>query len=155
MKNLLMLLAAAGLMAACSQRQSLTLSAADQEAIRMTSRDAVKLWNDKGDVAGYVHLYYTPDAVILPPNGKAVKGHDDIASFLGSFPPVVIQFSELEMAGSGDMAFVHGAYKLTPRDSTGISDEGKFIEIWQRQRDGSWKTTHDIFNSDLPLFPGR
>lgn len=119
----------------------------------MTSRDAVKLWNDKGDVAGYVHLYYTAGAVILPPNGKAVNGHDDIARFLGSFPPVFIQFTELEMSGSGDIAFVHGAYKLTPRDSTGISDEGKFIEIWQRQADGSWKTTHDMFSSDLPLIP--
>ena len=30
------------------------------------------------------------------------------------------------------------------------ADDGKYIEIWKRQADGSWKIAYDIFNSDLP-----
>jgi ketosteroid isomerase-like protein len=29
-------------------------------------------------------------------------------------------------------------------------DSGKFIEVWRRQGDGSWKIADDIFNSSLP-----
>ena len=35
-----------------------------------------------------------------------------------------------------------------------IPDHGKYIEIWRRQSDGSWKVALDIFNSDLPLPEG-
>jgi len=30
-------------------------------------------------------------------------------------------------------------------------DSSKYIEIWKRQADGSWKVAFDIFNSDLSL----
>ena len=32
-----------------------------------------------------------------------------------------------------------------------IEDKGKYIEIWRKQKDGKWKCTADIFNSDLSL----
>jgi ketosteroid isomerase-like protein len=32
-----------------------------------------------------------------------------------------------------------------------VEDRGKYLEIWKRQADGSWKVALDIFNSDLPL----
>ena len=32
-----------------------------------------------------------------------------------------------------------------------INDTGKYIEIWRKQADGSWRVIRDIFNSDLPV----
>jgi ketosteroid isomerase-like protein len=32
-----------------------------------------------------------------------------------------------------------------------MPDSGKYIEIWRKQSDGTWKLVRDIFNSDLPL----
>jgi hypothetical protein len=30
-----------------------------------------------------------------------------------------------------------------------VGDEGKYVEIWRKQPEGSWKVVLDIFNSDL------
>lgn len=29
-------------------------------------------------------------------------------------------------------------------------DKGKFLTVWKKQADGSWKIIRDMYNSDLP-----
>ena len=37
-----------------------------------------------------------------------------------------------------------------------IEDRGKYLTIWRKQADGSWKVQRGTFNSDLPLpAPGK
>jgi ketosteroid isomerase-like protein len=42
---------------------------------------------------------------------------------------------------------------LTTPDPAGkpVTDRGKYVTIWKKQADGSWKVIADIFNSDLPM----
>jgi ketosteroid isomerase-like protein len=47
----------------------------------------------------------------------------------------------------GDTAIEHGEYTL---ELAAGKDKGKFIVVWKRQNDGTWKWHVDIFNSDLP-----
>ena len=73
--------------------------------------------------------------------------------FLRSFPEITnFSIKAVEIDGCGDLAWVHGEYSMTlsPADAASVDDRGKYIEIWNRQSDGIWKVTHDIFNSDLP-----
>ncbi len=59
------------------------------------------------------HATYTEDAVLMPPNGPAVQGRDDIQAFWESFPPVAdLDLANVEIAGRGDLAYVRGTYKL-------------------------------------------
>jgi hypothetical protein len=37
------------------------------------------------------------------------------------------------------------------RVPTPIEEQGKFLQIYRKQSDGSWKMTREIYNSDLPL----
>jgi ketosteroid isomerase-like protein len=65
-----------------------------------------------------------------------------------------IEFNQVEMDGAGDMAYVYGTYSMMlamPGMEEPVPDHGKYIEIWRRQEDGSWRLARDIFNSDLPL----
>ena len=53
----------------------------------------------------------------------------------------------------GDFAFVRGDFSATLTPKAGgepTLDTGKWMGLWQRQADGSWKIAADIFNSDLP-----
>jgi ketosteroid isomerase-like protein len=55
-------------------------------------------------------------------------------------------------ASGGDLAYSVGAYEESVDDAKGkpISDRGKYVTIWKKQADGSWKVVLDAFNSDLP-----
>jgi ketosteroid isomerase-like protein len=55
-------------------------------------------------------------------------------------------------AHSGDLGYTIGAYEMTFNDPTGktVSDKGKYVTVWKKQKDGSWKVLLDVFNTDLP-----
>ena len=127
----------------------------DRDAIADVVSQVLDIANTSQAWDEYVRLFYTEDAVLLPPNGEALRGRDAIQDFLASFPPFKdLSFEQVDVDGSGDLAYVYGRYSLNLVDSDGAimgSDRGKFIELWTRLEDGSWKIHHDIFNSDLPL----
>ena len=108
----------------------------------------------KRDFAGLVGAYYSDDAVLLPPNAPAVTGHAAIEAFFQTFPPISnFQLHTLEIEGAGDLAYLRGHYvmTLTPPGGAAIPDSGKYLEIWRKQKDGSWKAARDMFSSDVPL----
>jgi ketosteroid isomerase-like protein len=39
---------------------------------------------------------------------------------------------------------------VQPRGGREIKDKGKFVVVWKRQADGSWKIVRDVYNSDVP-----
>jgi hypothetical protein len=58
--------------------------------------------------------------------------------------------SELHVAG--DLGYGVGAYRLVirrPGEETG-RDSGKYLLVYRRQADGTWKVAADVFSSDLP-----
>ena len=47
---------------------------------------------------------------------------------------------------SGDLGFTWGHFTATSHDSTGklVTDHGKYLDVWRRQSDGSWRWIADI-----------
>ena len=128
------------------------LSEADRTAIRQGCQDFAKLMNAK-DWKGAAALY-AEDAIVLPPNQAAVQGRAAIQASLEGFPPFSnFQVQTLEIEGRGDLAYERGTNSLTvtPAGAAPIEDRGKYVAIWRKQADGSWKILRDIWNSDLPL----
>ena len=64
--------------------------------------------------------------------------------------------NKVGVARSGDMGYTVGSYDLKMKDTSGkpVLDKGKFITIWKKHADGSWKVIYDMFNTDLPLASG-
>lgn len=129
-----------------------SFTAADVAAIDSTFQAALAIANGSKDYPAYVQTYYAPDATVLPPNQAAIKGHAAIVEFLSSFPPISsFNGSNLSVEGAGDLAYAYGTYQMTMDLPAGpASDNGKYIEVWKRQADGTWKVQYDCFNSDLP-----
>ncbi len=63
----------------------------------------------------------------------------------------------MEVANSGDLAYVSGTFEETATDASGrpVKDHGKYVEVFKKQADGTWKVVADIWNSDLPAVAER
>jgi len=128
------------------------LSEADRTAIRKADETDMMMmiakdW--KGDLA-----LYTEDAIQLPPNQAALQGKAAIQAWYEAFPPFSnFQEQSLEIEGQADLAYERGTYSMTvtPPGAAPIEDRGKYLTIYRKQADGSWKIARVMFNSDLPL----
>jgi ketosteroid isomerase-like protein len=54
------------------------------------------------------------------------------------------------MSASGDMGFTWGHYegRAKDRDGTPILDSGRYMTVWKKQPDGSWKVALDASNKE-------
>ena len=139
----------------CGQQQPpADTRAADEAAIRETDM----AWS-KAAAAKQVDAmpsYYAEDGSMLPPNAPIVTGREAIhktwtqlfetPGFSVSWQP-----AKVEVARSGDLAYSQGTYELTMNDPKGnpVQDRGKYVVVWRKGADGSWKAVADMFNSDL------
>ena len=101
--------------------------------------------------------YYSDNAVVMPPNSGRATTKEAIQSALKDLlasPVSTVSWkaTKVEVAKSGDLAYVSGTYEETTTDASGkpVNDRGKYLEVWEKQADGKWKCGADMWNSDLP-----
>src|SRR5436305_5664298 len=135
-----------------------TAAAADTK-IEQALRDLDAKWSAAAgakDVDKTVS-YYAESAVVMPPNASAATTKEAIRSAwkeMLTTPGAAISWktTKVEVAKAADLAYVSGTYQETMTDASGkpVKDRGKYVEVWEKQADGTWKVVADIWNSDLP-----
>ncbi|NNL34917.1 MAG: nuclear transport factor 2 family protein, partial [Silicimonas sp.] len=66
-----------------------------------------------------------------------------------AMPASAMEISPEETVIMGDWAFSRGNYTAAlTRQGNAVNVDGKFMTIFKRQDDGSWKIYRDIFNSN-------
>jgi ketosteroid isomerase-like protein len=143
---------------ACQTQTSATSTdtrAADEATLR-------KLDDEWSKAAGAKDLektvsFYSDDTQILPPNSPVLHGKDAArAMWKGMFAVPGFgggwKATKVEVAQSGDLGWTTGPYEITEVDAKGkpMTDKGKYLAVWKKQADGSWKCVADMFNTDLP-----
>lgn len=80
----------------------------------------------------------------------------------GAFSALTITNMKLvvrDVVASGDLASETGHYEwtLTPKTGGGkaIADSGKYVVVWKKKSDGSYKLFRDIWNNDAPPPPKK
>lgn len=149
-KPLELVVAVALLFAACSPPPS---TAAAQQQIDSA---AVEIWDAvaRSDAATVLR-HYADDAILMGSGAPMVKGKAAVATFLDDlFKRNTIKAAKgrvTDIAVSGDLAVETGTYEMTivPNNGPEIADRGKYIHVWRRGPDGSWKVTRYIANSDV------
>jgi ketosteroid isomerase-like protein len=142
------------LVAGCNTAPPPVDTKAAEDAVR--AADAAQLKAAQAlDVAGVVAAY-SDDAVVLPPNAPVATDKASIqkqwASMLTPGTQATWTPTKVEAAASGDMVYDSGTYQVNMKGPDGkpASDTGKFLAVWKKQADGSWKCVEDTWNSDLP-----
>jgi uncharacterized protein (TIGR02246 family) len=100
--------------------------------------------------------FYSDDAIVLPANATSAATREAVRNVwkeMFASPGFVITWkpTRVQLAKLGDMGWVRGTYELTMNDASGkpINDRGKYLEVWEKQRDGNWKCAAEMWNSDL------
>jgi ketosteroid isomerase-like protein len=98
----------------------------------------------------------TEGHVMLPPSREPVVGKAANDALNGAAFERY-DFSEtwtpIETVIEGDLAFQRGTFTVlaTPKDAGDrLAVSGSFLRIYQRQPDGDWRMTRDMFNSSSP-----
>jgi uncharacterized protein (TIGR02246 family) len=123
----------------------------DEAAIRAASAD----WSKASQARDLdkATSYYADDAIFFVNNGAMVKGKDAIkmawkSELATPGPGLTFDTTYVEVARSGDIAYEYGTYDEKTEVAKGkVKDEkGKYVVVWKKQADGSWKAVADIDN---------
>jgi predicted ester cyclase/ketosteroid isomerase-like protein len=103
------------------------------------------------DKRAHARLYYAESAEVISANGEAIRGRNHIAEWLERFPPIADwKLTDIEIDGAGELAFVRGSYTMLLQGRARVPfDHGKYLEVWRKQSDGTWKVIRHAFNSDI------
>jgi len=107
---------------------------------------------NRGDVktcAGF----YSEDATLFLSDRPPVRGRAAIEAALGEYASAGAKLSPVEpmaIKSSGDMGVCAGTYVFEVPSENGalIEYRGKFVTVFMRQPDGSWKAVIDSLLSD-------
>ena len=109
----------------------------------------------KGDAAAAAS-YYDENAVMLPSNMPVVKGRAAIEKTMTGWIQSEMKMKEftsttISVEGAGDYAVELGRYFQTfEMNGKVIADTGKYVTVWKKQADASWKIAYDIWTTDIP-----
>ena len=103
--------------------------------------------------------YFTEDGSGLYPGAGILNGKAAIKAAMAPYladPNFSLTFQSTRAMASkgGDMVYSQGTYTMTmtdPKTKKPMTDKGKYLTIYTKQPDGSWKAIADTFNSDSPM----
>lgn len=132
-----------------------------RDADAKTIRDTEAAWSQAYATkdADKITSFYADDASLFITGMPIVRGKANIAStwkqYLGdsnfslTFTP-----DRVTVAKSGEMGTTQGSYAFTytdPKSKQAVLEKGKYVEVYMKQADGSWKDVADISNADGPV----
>ncbi len=110
-------------------------------------------------IAASFLAFMADSATLLPGGGNPITGRTAIGAHLRAYPPgarLLWTPVKAEVAASADLGYTRGTYEYHDRDSAGnpVIQYGKYVTLWKKQADGSWKFILDIGNKS-PSPPHR
>jgi ketosteroid isomerase-like protein len=111
---------------------------ADSAFARETATGGADAWTSWFDTVG-----------VMVTANRDIRGHADIRAAMGpTLSDSTIRFTwspEWAIAGEGDLGTTVGSYRVESRGE--VVERGRYLTVWRRQSDGSWKVVADIGSS--------
>lgn len=85
---------------------------------------------------------------MLPMNMLPVHGRAAIEQLMRAGPPTTLTWEPQAavVSSSGDLGYTWGFFEVRSRSDAKKAQKGKYVTIWRRQKDGSWKFILDTGN---------
>ena len=119
-----------------------------RESIDKGNAQWVEAW-DKAD-ASLIAGLFAKDGVLLARNGKFFKGPQQILErqkvvMESAGKGVKATVTTVDLWVDGDTAYETGKYSYKFQEKgQPVNEEGRYVTVWKRQSDGSWKIILDM-----------
>ena len=102
------------------------------------------------------------DIILMPPNDTSLFGKDEVIEwfkeYFSNFHISNLTPTERDVFIASDKVAIENwtyVVAIKPIDgSDKIRDDGRFLTIWKKENDGTWKISHSIWNSIRPIGSG-
>lgn len=137
---------------ACSDKQDGQDTASEISEIKALSAARAKAFNEGN--ADVIANAFTENGILMAPDMRSLKGRKVVRAYYQHIFDQYRTFLESgyeEVDVSGDLAYGVGyaKVKLVPHSGGDtLVSTAKYVNILQRQDDGSWLTTYDIWNAN-------
>jgi ketosteroid isomerase-like protein len=157
MKKLILILAVAAGLSACSDRDHDGHRHMSREIMDSLRDDLIKtdlafseMSDTKGRNAAF-SAYAADNATVLRPYSMPITGHDAIMGIFAAHPDSLYHLTwkpiSADVAKSGEIGFTYGTYAL---DIKGVGqEEGTYCTVWHKNKDKQWKYLLDTGNQGL------
>lgn len=111
--------------------------------------------SNEGDFDSY-GAFWAEDAIWLPPGSPVIKGREALLDYARPFFEqysihLEVYVEEIKVVDGFAFARAHFSEKFTPKaEGDPIEDSTKAIYLFQREADGTWVSTHCVWNSNIP-----
>jgi ketosteroid isomerase-like protein len=100
-----------------------------------------------------VASFYADDAIAYPPNEPMASGKAAAKKVWAAYfadPTFAISWKTEHAEVAGELGYTSGPYESSFKGPDGktVSEKGKYVCVWRKQKDGGWKAIHDIWNAD-------
>jgi ketosteroid isomerase-like protein len=130
-----------GAAANAARDPSKDLMAADREFDSSTAANGVEGWVS----------HFAPDGILMPAGNPIVAGQEAIRTFVSKTmtPDSSIRWEPVDGFVSGDLGYTYGLSKSVRlgADDKPVVAWGKYLAVWRRAPDRSWKVVVHIDNA--------
>jgi len=124
-----------------------SLLEADRRFARATAEERLEGWVG----------FFAEDGVMFPAGRPVIRDEESIRALMGplfddegfslAWEPL-----EAEVSAGGDLGYTYGSYESRSPGPDGVPSvtTGKYLTVWRKQGDGSWKVVADIGNTNPP-----
>ncbi len=122
----------------------------DREAELDAILQSDRAWSETPPNVDDFAAFFTSDGISQGGGAPEARGHDAIRANA----PGAVEWmaSEGDVSACGDLGYSIGTFTETESDSAGntVETTGKYVTIWKKQEDGSWKVAVDAYSDDGP-----
>jgi uncharacterized protein (TIGR02246 family) len=109
-----------------------------------------------GNDSDRIAAHFTDDGNLIVPNSPTMTGRDSIAKTMKNVVSdprwsLILQPVQVEVSKGGDLGYARGTYVLKaidPGSGKVATEKGRFIAIFRKQSDGTWKAVQQISNPE-------
>lgn len=128
--------------------------AAERESLMGADRAWAEAYATSDDPVEVFAMNVVNGAYLLPPGAPLAKGREAIRKVIGGLEAMEgfsVTWAPVDavVSDGADLGYTVGAYEMTvPSEGGPTQVVGKYLTVWQRQDDGSWMVSADMFNAD-------